>query len=768
MKYPHIMQYDIKDCGAACLSMISEFYGAKYTIASLRNLIKVDNQGSNIYGIVKGAKQIHLNAEALEGTFDELLDEISRNNIKLPFIARILTETNFLHYIVVYKIKNGIIYVGDPAKSRITKIPIELFLQQWQGQIITFEPDSEFQKVNKRKGMLSKYFKYIAQQKKRLVIVILLSLILSLISIFSSNIFNYILDDASNHDLSINTYETDEHEHEHEEFEETEEEVSTSDNFFENISIFTSNIINNIVKYFTGNINSISLAVIALFIMAALIKLLRGYLLSIASRDIERPLTLDYYKHMIRLPIGFFGTRKTGEVMSRFSDTSSIRSAISGATLTVAIDSISAILTGMYMCSISITLFSITLVVVALYAIIVISYRKPIKNINHEILECDSQVESYLKESIDGVEMIKSYQLENTVTNKTTNLFTKLLNKVVRGSIVNLSLDALVSTITSIGIVSILWVGTILVVNNVIEFGEVFAFYYLMDSFLTPVGNLIDLQPTIQAAFVAAERLEDVVSVDTENTDIENSESYDLNGDIEFNNVDFRYGFRNLLLKNLNIKIKQGQNVALVGESGCGKTTIAKLLMSFYSPENGEIKINGNNISDISPKVVRDQIAYVSQSSFFFTDTVLNNLKYGNENATNDEIRDLCIKCNADQFIMDMPSGYDTILEENATNLSTGQKQRLAIVRALLKKPKILIIDEATGNLDTITENSIINTINSASKDITCLIIAHRLNTIKNCDNIFVMSNGRIAEQGTHAELMNIGGLYNKYYNAIM
>lgn len=756
------MQYDIKDCGAACLSMISEFYGAKYTIANLRNLIKVDNQGSNIYGIVKGAKEIHFDAEALEGSFEELSEEISKGNIDFPFIARILNEDHFLHYIVVYKIKNQTLYIGDPGKPHNSKISLDTFLAQWQNQIITFKPDNSFKKINNRKGILSKYYKYIFQQKKRFIIVIVLSLLLSWFTILSSGLFNYILNDSSNYDLSIHTYQSEEHEHEHEHEEETNQEESETPK--EDGDAFSSTI-----NYISGNINSLSIAIIALFVMGALVKLLRGYLLSIASRDIEKPMTLDYYRHMIRLPISFFGTRKTGEIMSRFSDTSTIRGAISGATLTIAVDAISAIFTGIYMCTISTTLFLITLIIVALYGIIVTCYRKPIKNINHEVLENGAQMDSYLKESIDGVELIKSYQLENSVTKKATNLLTKMLKKVVNNSVINLSLDALVSTISSVGTVTVLWVGTILVTKNVIDFGEVFAFYYLMGSFITPVGSLIDLQPTLQSAIVAAERLEDVVSVETEKTDVEGEDhTYDLKGDIEIDNVDFRYGFRELLLKNLNITIKQGQNVALVGESGCGKTTIAKMLMSFYKPESGEIRINGNNISNIPPKDVRDHIAYVPQNSFFFTDTIKNNLKLGNEKATDEEIKELCIKCCADKFIMEMPNGYDTVLEENATNLSSGQKQRLALVRALLKKPEILIIDEATGNLDTITENNIINTINDATHDITCLLIAHRLNTIRNCDNIFVMNNGEIIEQGTHEELMRLNGMYKQYYNAIM
>ena len=398
-----------------------------------------------------------------------------------------------------------------------------------------------------------------------------------------------------------------------------------------------------------------------------------------------------------------------------------------------------------------------------LYVLPVIAYRKPIKNINHEILEQDAQVESYLKESIDGIETVKAYQIENKVEEKTETLFVKLINKVVKGSIINVSLDTIVSTVTTIGTVCLFWVGTYLCRGNIIDFGEMFSFYYLLGSFLTPVGNLIDLQPTFQTALVAAERLEDIVSIDTENSS--DSDNIDLNGDIELRNVSFRYGFRNLILNNINMTIKKGQKIAIIGESGCGKTTIAKLLMNFYSPESGEIIINGENINNYSPKAIRNHIAYISQNTFLFSDTIKNNLKYGNENTTDEEIEQICKLCCADKFINEMPLGYNTMLEENGANLSTGQKQRIAIARALLKKPEILIMDEATGNLDTVTEECISKAIDNITKNITCIVIAHRLKTIKNCDDIYVIKDGQIAEHGSHSELIEKKCIYFSYWS---
>lgn len=292
--------------------------------------------------------------------------------------------------------------------------------------------------------------------------------------------------------------------------------------------------------------------------------------------------------------------------------------------------------------------------------------------------------------------------------------------------------------------------------------GTLITFNSLLVYFLDPIKNLINLQPEIQTAVVAADRLGEILDLEAEKTEKESHKlsPVSLAGDIEIKNVNFRYGTRKLVLEDVSLSIKKGQKVAFVGESGSGKTTLSKLLLHLYTAESGNILINGSNIEDIQLETLREKISYISQETFLFSGTIFENLTLGIDMATMDDIIEASKQAMAHEFINELPLRYETRLEENGANLSGGQRQRLAIARAMLKKPDILILDEATSNLDSITERALDQTINQFSKEMTTIFIAHRLSTIKNCDQIFVLEKGKIIESGTHKELKELGGKY--------
>lgn len=294
----------------------------------------------------------------------------------------------------------------------------------------------------------------------------------------------------------------------------------------------------------------------------------------------------------------------------------------------------------------------------------------------------------------------------------------------------------------------LLWFGSSLVLNGEVSIGELISFNALLAYFIHPIGRLINLQPQLQGAIVASDRLGEILDLELEKSENECIKPETLAGCISLENVNFAYGVRDNVLNDINIHISNGERIALVGESGSGKTTIAKLLMGFYEVKQGKIIINNYEINEIDKEILRSKVSYISQDSFFFSGTIKENLEFAREGITYEEMVDACKKAQIHDYIESLPLRYKTPLEEKGSNLSGGQRQRLSIARALLKNPEILIMDEATSNLDSITERAIQRTFDECTRNVTTIIIAHRLSTIKKCQKIYVMDKGRIIEEG--------------------
>ena len=706
-KYYSILQNDEKDCGPACILTIAKQFGSDISIAKLREISGTDRNGTNIAGMLKGLEYLGFDGKAVR-----VEDKKITNEISFPIIAHIKTEKNFLHYIVIHKVSKKMILVSDPAIG-MKKYSHEEFEKIWTGILILVEPKKEFKRIKENNNSLMKFFLILKKQKKLLWNVFLVSMLYTFLGIVSSFYFKFLID-----------------------------------------YVLKDNLLNTL--------NILMIGVITLGIIKIFLGVFRNYLLLFLSQRIDIFILLGYYNHIIRLPMKFFSTRKTGEIISRFSDASNINDTISETILVLMLDTIMSISGGIILYFQNRDLFFIAIIMLLLYIIIVFSFKKIIKNINNEVLENNSQLTSFIIQSIHGIETIKSYNLELNIQNEAEFKLYKVLKSSFKRGIIY-SFSGIFSEIISLlGDMAIMWIGAYQVISGKLTLGELIVFNTLLVYFTNPMKNIINLQSVIQTAVVSADRLGEIIDLELEQTETK-LEPKNLKGDIEIKNIDFRYGTRELILKNINIQIKQGEKIALVGESGSGKTTLVKLLLKFFNYEKGEININNFNINDIDNNTLREKISYISQDIFLFNKSIRENLMI-NDDVKIEEIIELSKKVNAYDFINELPLRFDYIIEENGINLSTGQKQRLSILRALLKKPDILIMDEATSNLDSITENIIQNTLNNIHFDMTTIIIAHRLSTILMCDRIYVLDKGEIIEFGSHEELLNLKGKYYKLW----
>jgi len=406
---------------------------------------------------------------------------------------------------------------------------------------------------------------------------------------------------------------------------------------------------------------------------------------------------------------------------------------------------------------------------VLLYGVLVIVFNKPYKKANEQQMEKNAQLTSYLVESLNGIQTVKAFNGEQTVQAETEFKFVRLLKSIFKLASIGNVQEGLKLFVEAVGGVVILWVGAYSVLNGSMTIGSLVAFNSLLVYFLDPVKNLINLQPNLQTAMVASDRLGEILDLEIEKDEHQQRKiaPKSLKGDIVLKDISFRYGTRQLVLENFTMEIKRGQRIAIVGESGAGKTTIAKLLLNLYQYEAGTITVADYALPDIQLETLREKIAYIPQETFLFSGTIMENLTFGLENPDTEEVINCAKMAQLHDFVNALPLRYETHLDENGSNLSGGQRQRIAIARAMLKKPDILILDEATSNLDAVTEKAIQKTIDSYSEDMTTIIIAHRLSTIRMCDKIFVMDKGKIVECGSHEELMGkSGGYYKGLYSA--
>lgn len=707
-------QIDEQDCGVAALATVLKKYGSDYSLARLRQMAKTDMEGTTALGLVKTAQKLKFDTKAIQA--DMALFDIQ--DLHFPFIVQVLKNNEFYHFYVVCKANNKSITIADPDPiDGIRKISKEQFAQEWTGVALFFTPQIDYQPVKENKNSLWNYASILLKQKKLIVNIVIAALLTTIIGIAGSYYLQGMLD-----------------------------------NFIPNQTFNTITIV--------------SMGLIFTYIIQQILSFGQNYLLTILGQRLSIDVILSYIKHIFKLPMSFFATRRTGEIVSRFTDSNKIIDALANVIMSIFLDTFIVIILAIVLAAQSITLFFVTLLLIPLYTAIIYIFAKPFEKYNQEVMESNAKLSSSIIEDINGIETIKSLNAEQNSYNRVDHEFVKYLKKSFTYSKLDLTQQAIKTVIQLIMNVVILWMGARLVINNVLSIGQLMTYNALLSYFTNPIQNIINLQTKLQSARVANNRLNEVYLVESEfkkERPIKDASS--INGDIEFKNIQYNYGYSAPVLENLNLRIKKQQKIVLVGMSGSGKTTLAQLLTGFYTVKKGEITLNNQDIENVDRHALRSYINYIPQIPYLFKGTILENLTLGcRSGITMKDIQDACKIAEINQDIENKPLQYQTELSENGNILSGGQKQRLTIARALLSPAQVLIFDESTSALDAITEDKIINNLLSLSNK-TIIFVAHRLNVAKKVDKIVLLDKGKIVAQGSHKELLQNSIFYAELFN---
>jgi len=711
-RYKYVSQIDMRDCGVAALASVAKHYGSHFSLAHLRELAKTSKEGTTALGIVEAAKKIGFETRAIQAN----MELFEMPDIPYPCIVHVNKQGKLQHYYVVYKVKKDSLIIGDPDPSvGVIKMAKADFAKEWTGVAIFLAPAPTYKPHKDKKNGLSSFLPIIFKQKALLTYIVLASLLVTIINIVGSYYLQGILDEYIPNQLQ-------------------------------------------------STLNIVSIGLVVTYIMQQIMSFSQQYLLVVLSQRLTIDVILSYIRHIFELPMSFFATRRTGEVISRFTDANSIIDALASTILSIFLDVSILIIVGSVLILQNAKLFFLTLVALPIYAIIIFAFMKPFERMNHDVMQANSMVSSAIIEDINGIETIKSLTSEETRYRNIDSEFVGYLDKSFTLSKYETIQTSLKQGAQLILNVAILWYGSHLVMTGKISVGQLITYNTLLSYFTNPMENIINLQTKLQSAKVANNRLNEVylVSSEFDNKEVFNNKDF-LKGDLVFDDVSYKYGFGRDTLSHINLSITEGEKVSLVGVSGSGKTTLAKMMVNFYSPNQGNITLGGYDYKTIDKKILRQHINYLPQQSYVFSGSILENLTLGaSDNITQEDIIKACEIAEIRSDIEAMPMAYHTELSDGA-GLSGGQKQRLAIARALLTKAPVLILDEATSGLDVLTEKRVIHNLLSLS-DKTIIFVAHRLSIAEQSDRVLVLDKGKIVEEGHHKQLMKNQGFYAQLF----
>jgi ATP-binding cassette subfamily B protein len=715
--FPNYLQLDTKDCGPTCLKIIARYYKKKIDIQLLRELCETTRIGSTLLNVSEAAEKIGLRSLGVRLSIDSL------DQIDLPCIL----HWNKSHYVVLYRVKKGVFYISDPAHGLISYSKEE-FTKFWignnasdytdEGIALLLEPtpyfySNDLENDKKVEFGFSFIFKYLLQYKNYIIQLAIGLLSASILQLLFPFLTQSIVDvGIQNQNLSF--------------------------------------------------IYLILLAQLFLFFGKTALELVRHWILLHLSVRINISLISDFFIKLMNLPISFFDVRMTGDILQRINDHKRIERILTNSSLDVLFSFVNMIIMGGVLAYYNLNVFLIYFIGSAFYFGWILLFLKKRETLDYKRFSEISQEQSKVIELINGMQEIKLHNAEKQKRWGWEYIQARLFKVSIKGLILEQVQGIGSNFINEIKNIFIIFLSAKLVIEGEITLGMMMAISLIVGSLNGPILQLINFVREFQDARISLSRLSEIHSKDDEILgDDESVKDIELKSDIILKNVSFRYTGSDMnVLKDLDLVIPTNKITAIVGGSGSGKTTLMKLLLKFYKPNEGTIEYGKVDLKRINQKTWRNHVGTVMQEGYIFNDTIANNIAVGEDIIDKNKLEYAVKIANIKSFIEELPLHYNTKIGMEGVGMSSGQKQRLLIARAIYKDPSILFFDEATSALDANNEKVIMSNLNKIFKDKTVIIIAHRLSTVVNADNIVVLDKGRIVEQGTHEYLVTIKGNY--------